>query len=223
MLPAMANGIAETAPATISVAPPATWRTEDWIAVYLGFFVILATLVLFNSKSIDLGQLVPSFRWTTDGQIASRAPDWSAALETAPAAAPLRQALLSNDRKAIEAAAGQLAKVAGRNTVAGTLAAEIRGHAGEGVRLAEPLESAVDPAGRGRGGGRSAHRRKGRRVSRGFPGRVRAGMARARARRQRAVHRLRRRVRDLRAAHGPAREQHPRRSRLAQARGADRG
>ena len=129
MLPAMANGIAETAPATISVAPPATWRTEDWIAVYLGFFVILATLVLFNSKSIDLGQLVPSFRWTTDGQIASRAPDWSAALETAPAAAPLRQALLSNDRKAIEAAAGQLAKVAGRNTVAGTLATEIRGHA----------------------------------------------------------------------------------------------
>src|ERR1041385_3548024 len=126
MLPAMANGIAETAPATISVAPPATWRTEDWIAVYLGFFVILATLVLFNSKSIDLGQLVPSFRWTTDGQIASRAPDGSAPLETAPAAAPLRQALLSNDRKAIEAAAREVAQGAGRNAGAGGRSGERR-------------------------------------------------------------------------------------------------
>jgi len=125
----MANGIAETAPAASSAAPAGTWRTEDWIAVYLGFFVILATLVLFNTKLIDLGQVAPSFRWTTDAQIASRAPDWNAALESVPAAAPLRQALLGNDRKAIEAAAAQLAKAAGRNTVAGTLASEIRGHA----------------------------------------------------------------------------------------------
>jgi len=129
MLSAMANGIAETAPAASSPAPAGTWRTEDWIAVYLGFFVILATLVLFSAKLIDLGQVAPSFRWTTDAQIASRAPDWNAALEGVPAAAPLRQALLGNDRKAIEAAAAQLAKAAGRNTVAGTLASEIRGHA----------------------------------------------------------------------------------------------
>src|SRR5262249_60278822 len=119
MLRAMANGIAETAPAAISAAPAATWRTEDWIAVYLGFFVILATLVLFNTKLIDLGQLAPSFRWTTDAQIASRAPDWSAALEAVPAATPLRQALPGNDPKAIEAAAAPLAAAASRNTVAG--------------------------------------------------------------------------------------------------------
>jgi uncharacterized integral membrane protein (TIGR00698 family) len=125
----MANGLAETAPAAPSAAPAVSWRTEDWVAVYLGFLVILATLVLFNTKLIDLGQVAPSFRWTTDAQLASRAPDWNAALEGAPAAAPLRQALLGNDRKAIEAAAAQVAKAAGRNTVAGTLASEIRGHA----------------------------------------------------------------------------------------------
>ena len=99
------------------------------MAVYLGFLVILATLVLFSTKLIDLGQVAPSFRWTTDAQLASRAPEWNAALEGVPAAAPLRLALLGNDRKAIETAAAQVAKAAGRNTVAGTVASEIRGHA----------------------------------------------------------------------------------------------
>jgi len=125
----MTNGLAEAAPAAPGAAPAVSWRTEDWVAVYLGFLVILATLVLFNTKLIDLGQVAPSFRWTTDAQLASRAPEWNAALEAVPAAAPLRQALLGNDRKAVEAAAAQLAKAAGRNTVAGTLASEIRGHA----------------------------------------------------------------------------------------------
>ena len=64
-----------------------------------------------------------------DAQLASRAPEWNAALEGVPAAAPLRLALLGNDRKAIETAAAQVAKAAGRNTVAGTLASEIRAHA----------------------------------------------------------------------------------------------
>jgi len=126
----MGNGIAEAAPAAAAGAEPArTWRTEDWIAVYLGFFVVLATLVLFNTKAVELSQIAPTFRWTTDAQLASRAASWVAALENVPAAAPLRQALLGNDRKAVETAAAQLAKLAGRNTVAGTLGSEIRGHA----------------------------------------------------------------------------------------------
>ena len=58
-----------------------SWRTEDWVAVYLGFFVILATLVLFRTKWVDLAQVAPLFRWTTDGQIASRAASWVPALE----------------------------------------------------------------------------------------------------------------------------------------------
>ena len=129
----MGNGIAEAAPAAPAAAagaePARTWRTEDWIAVYLGFFVVLATLVLFNTKAVELSQIAPTFRWTTDAQLASRAASWVAALENVPAAAPLRQALLGNDRKAVETAAAQLAKLAGRNTVAGTLGSEIRGHA----------------------------------------------------------------------------------------------
>lgn len=42
------------------------WRTEDWVAVYLGFFVIIATLVVYSGKLIDLRGAAPSFRWTTD-------------------------------------------------------------------------------------------------------------------------------------------------------------
>src|SRR4030095_9136038 len=113
----MANGIAEAAPvpaaASAGAAPSRTWRTEDWVAVFLGFLVVLGTLLLFNTKAIDLGQVAPSFRWTTDQQLASRAPAWVAALQNVPAATPLRQALQGNDRKGIEKDAAQLAEVAG--------------------------------------------------------------------------------------------------------------
>ena len=118
------------------------WRTEDWVAVYLGFFIIAATLAAFSWKLVDLKNAVPSFRWTTDAQIASRAPDWGAALravaneaegkgqkEIAAKANDLNASLQKGDRKAVEKAAGDLAKVGGRNTVPGSLGSEIRGHA----------------------------------------------------------------------------------------------
>ena len=118
------------------------WRTEDWVAVYLGFFIIVVILAAFSNKWFDLGSLRSTFRWTTDAQIASRAPDWTAALEEvakdadargnkplAAAAGELKSALQKNDRKAIEASAGAVAKAGGRNTVAGSLGSEIRGHA----------------------------------------------------------------------------------------------
>ncbi len=120
------------------------WRTEDWVAVYIGFIIIIAALVIFNAKLFDLSTVRSTFRWTTDGQIASRAADWSAALDgvikdaeargdkgkpVATAAGDLKAALAKNDRKATESAAGALAKAGGRNTVAGSLGGEIRGHA----------------------------------------------------------------------------------------------
>ena len=120
------------------------WRTEDWVAVYLGFFIIVAALVIFSAKLFDLGQVRSTFRWTTDGQIAARAPDWTAALDgiikdaegkgdkgkpVAVSASDLKAALGKNDRKAIESAAGALAKSGGRNTVAGSVGTEVRGHA----------------------------------------------------------------------------------------------
>src|SRR3972149_12278278 len=126
----------------------AKWRTEDWVAVYLGFFIIIAALLIFSGKLFDLGSGRSTFRWTTDGQVASRAAGWSAALDAvvkeaesrgdkgkqvAASANDLKAALAKNDRKAIESAAGALAKAGGRNTVAGSLGGEGRGHAAAGA------------------------------------------------------------------------------------------
>jgi uncharacterized integral membrane protein (TIGR00698 family) len=119
------------------------WRTEDWVAVYVGFFIIAVILAAFNWKLFNLGNLGSTFRWTTDAQIAARAPGWTAALDeiakdaegkgkkdVAVAAGGLKAALQKNDRKAIEKSAGDLAKAGGQNTVSGSLGTEIRGHAG---------------------------------------------------------------------------------------------
>src|SRR3989338_1947500 len=50
--------------------------------------------------------------------------------EVAAAAGGMKAGLQKNDRKAIEKSAGDLAKAGGRNTVAGSLGTEVRGHAG---------------------------------------------------------------------------------------------
>lgn len=126
-----------------SVTAPITrsWRTEDWIAVVLGFLVITSVLVASHWKLFDLRNVVPTFRWTTDSQIASQTPGWIATLDQVERDAQARQqpnilalskslrgALASQDRKAIEAAAAKMAAL-GSRTVAGALATEIRGHA----------------------------------------------------------------------------------------------
>jgi uncharacterized integral membrane protein (TIGR00698 family) len=120
-----------TAPALAAepAAPPRAWRTEDWVAVYLGFLVIAATLLFFGTRAVDLRTIVPTFRWTTDAQVAARTPEWIRSLGGASNGGDLNAALQAGDRKAIERSAGELAKASGKNTVAGTLAAEIRGHA----------------------------------------------------------------------------------------------
>ena len=120
------------------------WRSEDWVAVYLGFLIIILTLAAFSGKFFDLRALGSTFRWTTDSQLAARAPGWSAKLDgviqdaaakgdkgqaVLSAANDLKAALQKNDRKAMEKSAGALAKAGGRNTVAGTLGGDIRGHA----------------------------------------------------------------------------------------------
>ena len=120
------------------------WRSEDWVAVYLGFLIIIVTLAAFSGGFVNLKNLNSSFRWTTDGQLAARAAGWNAALdgvvkdaegkgdkgkEVAAKANELKAALQQADRKAIEKSAGDLAKAGGKNTVAGTLGGEVRGHA----------------------------------------------------------------------------------------------
>src|SRR5918992_5501778 len=119
-----------------------SWRTEDWVAVYLGFFIIAVILAAFSGKWFDFGSLRPTFRWTTDAQIASSANGWRASLDgiakdaqakgrkdLAASANNLKAALDKGERAAIDKAAAALSKTGGRNTVPGTLGAEIRGHA----------------------------------------------------------------------------------------------
>jgi uncharacterized integral membrane protein (TIGR00698 family) len=136
----MTPGSVEAAPAGAPAAA-SRWLTEDWLAVVLGFVIIALVLGLFQWKVLDLRNLVSSFRWTTDSQIASMSPRWVDALnaiekDAATKSQPnvlalsgaLRSAIASGDRKAIEAAAGRMAAL-GSRTVPGALATEIRGHA----------------------------------------------------------------------------------------------
>jgi uncharacterized membrane protein YadS len=137
----MADTITTQAPSAAGRAASRPWRTEDWTAVVLGFLVVAAVLLTFQWKVADLRNVVPSFRWTTDAQISAMSPRWATALETVRADAVasgrsnvvtladgLKDALAKQDRKAIETAAGRFASL-GSRTLAGTLGAEIRGHA----------------------------------------------------------------------------------------------
>jgi hypothetical protein len=127
--------------AASGAAAQATWRTEDWVATILGFVVIAFVLAAFTYKTVDLRNLVSSFRWTTDAQIASSTPAWNSALDSIIADANakkqqnvvtlgtnLKTALAGKDRKAIETEAGKLAAL-GSRSLAGALGGEIRGHA----------------------------------------------------------------------------------------------
>jgi uncharacterized integral membrane protein (TIGR00698 family) len=133
--------LAATSASTGTTTSAGGWRTEDWIAVILGFLVLAAVLAAFQWKIVDLRNLVQTYRWTTDGQIASFSASWTRSLDAIIAEAQaqkqenvvklgttLRTALAGTDRKAIETAAAELGKL-GSRTIAGALGAEVRGHA----------------------------------------------------------------------------------------------
>ena len=133
--------LAATSASTGTTTSAGGWRTEDWIAVILGFLVLAAVLAAFQWKVVDLRNLVQTYRWTTDGQIASFSASWTRSLDAIIAEAQaqkqenvvklgtnLRTALAGTDRKAIETAATELGKL-GSRTIAGALGAEVRGHA----------------------------------------------------------------------------------------------
>jgi uncharacterized integral membrane protein (TIGR00698 family) len=133
--------LAATSASTGTTTSAGGWRTEDWIAVILGFLVLAAVLTAFQWKVVDLRNLVQTYRWTTDGQIASFSASWTRSLDAIIAEAQaqkqenvvklgtnLRTALAGTDRKAIETAAAELGKL-GSRTIAGALGAEVRGHA----------------------------------------------------------------------------------------------
>jgi uncharacterized integral membrane protein (TIGR00698 family) len=118
------------------------WKKEDWIAVWAGFFIILLILGGLTLK-------MPSFKWTTDGEMATylakTAPavdkiGMAAAEKGEPAiqaqAAVLQTAIASGDRKVIGDEAkklGDLAKDAkdeGIKKKAAALAKDVSGQAG---------------------------------------------------------------------------------------------
>src|SRR5262245_51251634 len=122
-------------------APSRGLRSEDWIAVLLGAVVIAAVVAIFNWSVVDLRNVASSFRWTTDAQIASMTPGWIEALDAVAKDAQakqqasvvglskgLKEALATGDRKAIDAAAKNVAAL-GERTLAGALGKEVRGHA----------------------------------------------------------------------------------------------
>lgn len=90
------------------------WKTEDWLAVWVGFLIIIAILAGLTLK-------MPGFKWTTDGEFASYIAEQAPAVEKLATAAgekkesavqanaaALNAAITTGDRKAIGDAAKKL-------------------------------------------------------------------------------------------------------------------
>src|SRR5512134_1655575 len=57
------------------------WKYEDWMAVWVGFFIIALALVLNQYKVIDMTKVTPNYKWATDGQITDRAAKWNGSID----------------------------------------------------------------------------------------------------------------------------------------------
>ncbi|HSB31453.1 MAG TPA: putative sulfate exporter family transporter [Candidatus Sulfobium mesophilum] len=110
-------------------------KNEDWLAVWIGFFIIVLVLVFNQYKVIDLKQLSTSFKWATDGQVAGRADKWKSVADalmkdaqakeemgTVNRLQALKEAIDKGDRKAIGEAAGRVERIGG---LSGALGKEI--------------------------------------------------------------------------------------------------
>ena len=102
------------------------WKNEDWLAVWLGFFIIILILAAFQFKLFNLSSLSVNFKWTTDAQVASRIDKWKQAVAPRVAEAEakgetgtvvrlkaLQEALEKGDRQEIAKAAGKVEAVGG--------------------------------------------------------------------------------------------------------------
>lgn len=122
---------------------PSGWsnliRGEDWMAVWMGFLIIILAIVFFRGSVIDLKKVNPAFKWTTDGQVASRSDKWTGIVDGAMKEAEtigdvgsvnrlqgLKDAIAKGDRKEIAAAAGKVQRLGGKP---GAIGKDIAGHA----------------------------------------------------------------------------------------------
>ncbi|MEK6744634.1 MAG: putative sulfate exporter family transporter [Nitrospirota bacterium] len=87
------------------------WKTEDWLAVWVGFLIIIMILAGLSFK-------MPKFKWITDGEFASYSK------ETAPAVGKLAAAAAEKKESALQADAAALkaAMDAGDRTAVGSAA-----------------------------------------------------------------------------------------------------
>src|SRR4030067_3862562 len=115
------------------------YTKEDWIAVWLGFLIIALILLSTSQFKFDTKSISPSFKWTTDGQIASRIDGWNKAADsiikeaqakddagTVKRLGDLKEALAKGDRKGIGAATEKVARL---GDLPGALGKEIAGRA----------------------------------------------------------------------------------------------
>ncbi len=88
--------MAEKKPSGISLL----WKTEDWLAVWVGFLIIVAILAGLTVKT-------PKFKWTTDGEFASyitKVKESGAVDKLAGKAAELKEKALAADITALKTA-----------------------------------------------------------------------------------------------------------------------
>ena len=76
------------------------WKTEDWLAVWVGFLIIIMILAGLTLKS-------PKFKWATDGEFATYSKETAPALDKLAAAAGEKQeAALQTETAALKTALG---------------------------------------------------------------------------------------------------------------------
>ncbi len=115
------------------------WKTEDWVAVWLGFLIIALILAANQWKVFELKKVSTTFKWATESQITSRGAGWQqtadALMKSAAAQGEegtvmrlqgLKDAVQKGDRKGIAEAAGRVERIGG---IPGQLGKEIGGHA----------------------------------------------------------------------------------------------
>jgi uncharacterized integral membrane protein (TIGR00698 family) len=102
------------------------WKNEDWLAVWIGAFIIALVLALYSFKVVDVGKMSANFKWTTDSQVASRIEKWKSAIDplmkdaeakeelgTTKRLQGLKDALDGGDRAAIAKAAVKVENLGG--------------------------------------------------------------------------------------------------------------
>ena len=113
-------------------------KSEDWMAVWIGFLIIILAIVFYTGNVMDLKSVNPPFKWATDGQVASRIDGWNKSIDplikdaetkgeagTVKRLQTMKEALGKGDRKEIGKAAEKVQLLGG---LPGAIGKEIAGH-----------------------------------------------------------------------------------------------